>query len=134
MEIVSRQDISCSPWKEIRRALIRLDIQGMSGDETDGEAPPPEKRVRRVQLAFLNREFSTLFARLDTFTRDGKAIKKDKRGNRVLFRVYDHYKVNADRVVHGLPRNWYDPDWWRSLPSWEQSLMQAKEPTPIPTL
>ena len=105
----------------------------MSSDETDVDGTP-EKRVRRVQLASLNREFSTLFAQLDTFSRDGKAIKKDKRGNRVLFRVYDHYKVNADRVVHGLPRNWYDPDWWRSLPSWEQSLMNAKEPTPIPTL
>ena len=104
----------------------------MSSDETDNEMP--EKRVRRIQLAFLAREFSTLFARLDTFSRDGKAIKKDQRGNRVLLRIYDSYKVNDLRLVHGLPRNWYNPDWWRSLPSWEQSGLQAKEPAPIPTL
>ena len=113
--------------------LTNLTAQGMSSDETDDDSVP-EKRVRRVQLAFRNRELSTLLARLDRISRDGMTIKKDQRGNRVLFRVYDHYKVNPDRVVHGLPRNWYDPDWWRSLPSWEQSLMEAKEPAPIPTL
>ena len=101
MEIISQKDVTCSPWKEIRRALTRLKIQGMSSDETDIDGTP-EKRVRRVQLGFLNRAFSTLFAQLDTIARDGKVIKKDQRGNRVLFRVYDHYKVNPDRVVHGL--------------------------------
>ena len=132
METVSHQDMTSSPWKEIRRALTRLDIQGMSSDETDDGTP--EKRVRRVRLAFINRELSTLFAQLDTLTRDGKVIKKDQRGNRVLVRAYESYKTNDHRVVPGLPRNWYDPDWWRSLPSWEQSSMKATEPIPIPTL
>ena len=132
MEAVSQQDVTCSPWKEIRKALVRLETQGMSSDETDGEMP--EKRVRRVQLAFLNREFSTLFARLDTIPREGMAIKKDQRGNRVLLRSYDNYNINHQRVVRGLPRNWYDPDWWRSLPSWEQSRMKVIESVPIPAL
>lgn len=132
MEVVSQRDVTCSPWKEARKALIRLDIQGMSSDETDSELP--EKRVRRVQLAFLNREFTALFAQLDALPRDGKAIKKDQRGNRVLLRIHDSYKVDHLRVVHGLPRNWYDPDWWRSLPSWEQSSLNAIAPAPIPTL
>ena len=132
MEIVSHQDMTSSPWKEIRRVLVRLDIQGMSSDET--EDGTPEKRVRRVRLAFVHRELSALFAQLDTLTRDGKVIKKDQRGNRVLVRAYESYKTNDYRVVHGLPRNWYDPDWWRSLPSWEQSSMKATEPIPIPTL
>ena len=132
MEIMSHQDLTSSPWKEIKRALVHLNLQCMSSDETDNGAP--EKRVRRIRLTFLNRDFSTLFARLDAFTRDGKVIKKDQRGNRVLLRIYENYHVNDHRVVRGLPRNWYDPDWWRSLPVWEQSAMRAIEPIPIPTL
>ena len=133
MEIISHYDVTSSPWKEIHTMLTNLTAQGMSSDETDDDGVP-EKRVRRVQLAFRNRELSTLLARLDRISRDGMTIKKDQRGNRVLPRIYKSFKVDVHRVVHGLPRNWYDPDWWRSNPTWEQSLLRAREPVPIPTL
>lgn len=118
-------------WDAIQNALNRLGAKGTSDDETDCKSP---KRVRRVQLAFLNRQFARLFAALDTYPQEGIALKRDKRGNRHLDRIHESIHTNESRVVHNLPLNWYEGAWWRNLRQWEQDELDPQPPIPIPTL
>ena len=103
----------------------------MSSDETDKDASP--KCVRRIRLSFLDRRFATLFHTLESYAGD-HVLKRDKRGNRQLERRPLNFSINNDRVVRGLPLNWYDPDWWRQLSTWDQASLKAGEEQPIPVL
>ena len=133
MDVTSKHDVSEEPWKSIEDALLRLGVQGTSSDESD-EDNNHVKCVRRIRLAFLNPHFATFFSTLDDYSRDGVVLKRDKRGNRKLGRLPNHYKVNTERVVRGLPENWYDPEWWRNLTPWEQKKMETISSRPLPTL
>lgn len=132
MDVVSKHDVSEEPWNLIQDALLCLGVQGTSSDESDEENHV--KCVRRIRLAFLNPHFATLFSTLDDYSRDGVVLKRDKRGNRKLGRLSNHFKVNTERVVRGLPENWYDPEWWRNLPTWDQKKLETESFRPLPTL
>ena len=119
-------------WKSIYNALARLGPDGISDDDTDNESPV--KRVRRIQPGFLNRQFSDLFAALDTYPIDGVALKKDKRGNRRLERIPTSTKTNHSRSVERLPGNWYDQTWLLTLKRWQVKKLGLRPDMDIPTL
>ncbi|KAK7676510.1 hypothetical protein QCA50_020528 [Cerrena zonata] len=96
-EIVQKQNTNTEPWKAILEILNLLKTEGMSSDETETESP---KRVRRIQLAFLHRDFADLFAALDSYPQEGVVLKKDQRGNRHLEQIRVSVHVNKDRLVH----------------------------------
>jgi hypothetical protein len=130
-------------WSKVNKVLKRLDIPGMSSDESDDEHvmtptvnPRPQKRIRRVRLPWLNPEISDLFAAVETY--DNRTTLQERflrRGNLPLYRDPVAKRTDSKRQpLLGLPRNWYDDDWFRGLGRLDQRLMNAATEEPIPVL
>jgi hypothetical protein len=128
-------------WNRIHQVLLELGIDGMSSDESEDEIPRPRrsdremKRVRRVALEWLNPKFSELWASVETYENVPFDAILQRRGNAALSCQFIPKRVDKKRVtVIGLPRNWYDEDWYRSLQSFQQKKLQSRTDEPIPDL
>jgi hypothetical protein len=128
-------------WSQIRKVLNRLDVQGMSSDESDDEYsrapivnPRPQKRLRRVRLQWLNQQITDLFVAVETY--DKTSIQHYlRRGNLPLYRDPIAKQINTERrAIPCLPRNWYDDNWFKGLHHLDQMLLGAAAEEPIPVL
>ena len=108
----------------------------MSSDETDDEQPR-SKRVRRITLGWISPSISSLFRAVDSYYDDpmeGLPLK-DPRGNRAHPRMYDSTKTDTTRrTLPGLPVNFYNHQWWVTLPRHAQNKLSPQPSMPIPHL
>jgi hypothetical protein len=120
--------------------LNRLDAQGMSSDESDGECvktatvnPRPQKRLRRVRLQWLNQRISDLFIAVETYDKTSIQLYL-RRGNSPLYRDPIARIDTARPPIPSLPRNWYDDAWFKGLHPLDQMLLGVAPEEPIPIL
>ena len=98
--------------KTLRKLVVLLGPNGMSGDESDPEHDPDLSRDKvptRLILPWLNPEITHVFARLDGKKPRGHLIAP--RGNRSFTRNEDRKTAPSDlcHPVRKLPINWYHP-------------------------
>lgn len=134
-------------WTPIKEVLQALGTTGMSDDETEDEsvAPPNSlgggKVVRRIQLSWLSPDVSKLWKAVDSYcslsetTQYAGKFPSEHRGNNPCLRLWESTMRSSTRdPVVGLPRNFYDIDWWTAQPPAWQSKLEVTNPIPIPTL
>jgi hypothetical protein len=142
MDIVSlNRDSDPETWSRIRKILLTLDIGGMSSDESEDEKPRPRrydrdvKKVRRVAIEWLNPEISDLWAVVETYDNIPFDAILQRRGNASLSRAHPARRTNKTRApIVGLPRNWYNNDWYCNLQSYQQKRLHSQADEPIPGL
>jgi hypothetical protein len=118
-----------------REAVDAVGVDGMSGEETDGESSGREKILVKVPVQWINSELTDLFHAMDTW----KSAVNDEsflntRGNRPFTRVPTLKEPVAGKATKGLPRNWYDDTWYRSQSDPKKFLLNAAPARPIPSL
>ncbi|KDQ49533.1 hypothetical protein JAAARDRAFT_200748 [Jaapia argillacea MUCL 33604] len=128
VQITQRNRNRGPEWTKSKGALKRLGASGTSGDETD-PGKHVIKRVRHVELGWRAPSLGSLMRTMDTYQPAWQSV----RGNKRLPRKLEARATKYDRVVSGLPRNWYNQAWLDSLtPSQRISLaMTPEEPIPV---
>jgi hypothetical protein len=139
--VTLNRDSDPETWSRIYKVLFELDIEGMSSDESEDERARPRrsdrdlKKVRRVAIEWLNPKFSALWASVETYDNVPFDAILQRRGNASLSREHVARRVDKARApIVGLPRNWYDEDWYRSLQSYQQKKLHLRADEPIPDL
>jgi hypothetical protein len=122
-------------WKAARDVVDAVGVDGMSGEDTDGEPPGREKRLLRVPVKWINPELTGLFHIIDTW----KSAVQDEsfstpRGNRPLTRLATSKVPVEGHATKGLPRNWYDETWYKSQSDPKKILLNTLPPRPIPCI
>jgi hypothetical protein len=83
----------------------------------------------------MNPMISTLWTVVETYENVPFNAILQRRGNAALSREHVAARIDKSRApVFGLPRNWYNEDWYRNLESYEQKQLAAKPDEPIPKL
>jgi hypothetical protein len=114
--------------------LARLSTKGMNGSLTDSEAV--ERVLRPCRQRWLAPEIFPILEALDELGKRAKARRlKTRRGNRPLPQTASHRVLIVDgTAVTSLPRNWYHPDWYTSLDSFEKIDLQATDVEVLPDI
>ena len=131
-------------WSQVNKVLRRLDVAGMSSDESDDGYtrvptvnPRSQKRLRRVRLQWLSPAISDLFAAVETYDKPALRPREVflRRGNLPLYRDPTAKRTDDKRPpILELPRNWYDDEWYKGLGRLGQLLIRATPEEPIPVL
>ncbi|KAH7917484.1 hypothetical protein BV22DRAFT_1135370 [Leucogyrophana mollusca] len=109
-------------WDRVDAILTRLDVDGMSGDETDSPPQGP-KKVRRMALFWRSDELSELFDAVESYSETFRAeCMKVAVGNQRFTREFVSRNFDTTDPVPGLPRNWYNDQWVQSLSSGTQKI------------
>jgi hypothetical protein len=139
--VTLNRDSDPETWSRIHKVLFKLDIDGMSSDESEDEKPMPRwsdrdlKKVRRVAIEWLNPKISALWASVETYENVPFDAILQRRGNASLSRKHIARSVNKARLpIIGLPRNWYNDNWYRSLESFQKRKLESRTDEPIPDL
>ncbi|KAH7906573.1 hypothetical protein BJ138DRAFT_1117447 [Hygrophoropsis aurantiaca] len=123
-------------WSQIGAIVARLDVDGMSGDETDSPPGQP-KQTRRTALNWRSAELSEMFDAVESYEGAFRAESmKTAKGNQRFARKYASVNVEVGKPVLGLPRNWYSDQWVQSLPCATQKMLglDSEILLPIPNL
>lgn len=120
-----------------------LGRDGVSDDETDDELPPASlsragnKTVRRVRLSWINRDISQLFDSVESYRDANIHLKHQQaKGQSAPLRLFMPMKESDEsrKPVHGLPRNWYDAEYYLALQPAQQRMLGAIPDHHIPVL
>ncbi|KAI9459519.1 hypothetical protein HD554DRAFT_2041861 [Boletus coccyginus] len=123
-------------WDTIAKIIAMLDVEGMSGDETDSPPTWKPKGLRRLELTWLSPSISLLFRSVESYE---PAVRienmREQIGNSSFVRHWEpRSKDTKSGPVGGLPRNWYNDDWFRGLDSGARKMLVAQKEVAIPTL
>jgi hypothetical protein len=127
-------DEDAALWSAIGEMKEYLGCDGMSSDETDQESSVGViKTVRRVRKAWLSEEISEVWRVADTYHR-ARTQGQSKRGNKSYKRnpVPAEGHTSYNRVVPGLPQNYYDVIWFQSLIESDKLLLRPLAPQSLP--
>lgn len=109
----------------------------MSGEETDG----PVKRghtkcLTRVPIGWVNSQLADLFTVVDSYrwAVQNEGMSTGNRGNKPLPRAPQPKTAAYPPAVKGLPRNWYNDQWFKAQPPAQRALLKAAPARPIPSL
>jgi hypothetical protein len=122
-------------WKAAREAVDAVGVDGMSGEETDGNISGRQKQLAQVPVRWINSELSHLFHNIDSW----KSAITDEgfvnaRGNRPFTRSPTIKEPVSRKVTKGLLRNWYDDTWYKSQSDAQKRRLNPTSVRPIPTL
>ncbi len=91
--------------------------------------------VRRLRRPWLNEQVSALLVAVDTYSMESKdQAGVRKRGNLGLTR---HTPTKADDnrpYMVGLPSNFYDGDWFRSLDKYDKAELKIRPSMTVPSI
>ncbi|KAI9455309.1 hypothetical protein HD554DRAFT_2178513 [Boletus coccyginus] len=123
-------------WDAIHKIIIQLDVEGMSGDETDSSPKFTPKVLRRLELPWINPAVSQLFRAVESYE---SALRQENMteqiGNSSLERRWEvARKDTKSRPVAGLPRNWYNDSWFQALTTGARSMLASSKDVSIPIL
>jgi hypothetical protein len=123
-------------WDTIRRIIDRLDVDGMSGDETDTPIGAKPKIVRRVALPWISPEISDLLHAVESYApatyEENMSVAV---GNTSLSRFTEAKRTSKTSIaIARLPRNWYHDNWYKVNSSSARALLDARKDFEIPRL
>ncbi|EJD39899.1 hypothetical protein AURDEDRAFT_128000 [Auricularia subglabra TFB-10046 SS5] len=107
----------------------RVDDEMISEDETDDELTKPGiKVVRRIERFWVNPEITLIFHQLlDPHLLETNAFGECGPGNKFRQRInHPPKRIVDDDVVVGLPKNFYNPLWLRTLSEGEIAELRAR--------
>ncbi|KAG1734426.1 uncharacterized protein EDB91DRAFT_1250944 [Suillus paluster] len=135
---IVEQNRHCNPdtWDTIMLIVNRLDLDGMSGDETDTPLGVIPKVMRRVGLPWLSPDITRLLHAVESFT---PATYEENMtvpiGNSSLPRILEQKCTAHNSIaIQKLPRNWYDDDWYKANSSSARAFLGARKLYNIPHL
>jgi hypothetical protein len=107
----------------------------MSEDETDIEEIPrrsrdpirQRKRFRRVELGFRSSDVGKLLRDLDNHHREKLPLGSAPSGNPPSERILAPQRTDWNRVVKGLPKNFYSETWLSRLTNLRRQCLQMKD-------
>jgi hypothetical protein len=122
-------------FNEIDDTFDTLGLENMSSDETDTEDSNPysKKRVRRVDLHWLNDNIVGLKRSLEKLDYS-RRHSKEKGGNPSCIRIPSATKTEKRPAPGGLPINYYDPSWLKGLSDLERQMLEPGPEKRIPEL
>ncbi|KAG1888583.1 hypothetical protein F4604DRAFT_1915587 [Suillus subluteus] len=123
-------------WDTIMCVIDRLDIDGMSGDETDSPPGVIPKVTRRVGLPWVSPDITRLLHAMESFT---PATYEENMtvpiGKSSLPRILEQKRTAHNSIaIHKLPRNWYNDDWYKANSASARTFLGAHKPFNIPHL
>ncbi|KAG2352804.1 hypothetical protein BDR07DRAFT_1497591 [Suillus spraguei] len=123
-------------WDTIGRIINRLDVNGVSGDETDTPIGATPKVVRRVGLPWLNPDVTQLLHAVESYA---AATHEENMtipiGNSSLPRVLEPKRTAQNSIaIQRLPRNWYNDNWYQANSTSARALLGARKSLILPTL
>ena len=134
---------------EALSVIRKIKADAMSGGETEAEddegdeatehSPQKEKAVSRVPVRWLNPSIIDMLHAVDTwlpFPDDEKLASGedvDLQGNRPLKQSPRDKPPVVGKYTKGLPRNWYEDTWFKSLAPGKQTLVGVTSDEAIPT-
>ncbi|KLO04066.1 hypothetical protein SCHPADRAFT_1003407 [Schizopora paradoxa] len=125
---------SMAKWKTIYKIIKDLNIDGQSGDQSEGYDALGVKQVRRLGQPFLNPELTSLKQAVDTYGPLVQEIKKkEKQGHPAIARLPES-RADAPGFMVNLPVNWYNPTWYKTLSVEAKQALNAQKKKPIPKL
>jgi hypothetical protein len=118
------------------RVIERLNIDGMSGDETDTPPGVIPKVTRRVGLPWLSPDITQLLHAVESFT---PATYEENMtvpiGNSSLPRILEQKRTAHNSIaIQKLPRNWYDDTWYKANSSSARAFLGVRKAFNIPHL
>jgi hypothetical protein len=116
--------------------IERLNIDGMSGDETDTPPGVIPKVTRQVGLPWLSPDITQLLHAMESFT---PATYKENMtvpiGNSSLLRILEQKRTAHNSIViQKLPHNWYDDTWYKANLSSARTFLDVCKAFNIPHL
>ncbi|KAG2124764.1 hypothetical protein BD769DRAFT_1669258 [Suillus cothurnatus] len=142
-------------WDMIMRVIERLNIDGMSGNETDTPPGVIPKVTRRVGLPWLSPDITQLLHAVESFmpatykenmtvptgNSSLPCILEQKRmaHNSIviqkLLRILEQKRTAHNSIViQKLPRNWYDDTWYKANSSSARAFLDVCKAFNIPHL
>ncbi|KAG1874139.1 hypothetical protein C8R48DRAFT_669745 [Suillus tomentosus] len=123
-------------WDTIEHIINRLDVDGVSGDETDTPIGVTPKVVRRVDLPWLNPDITQLLHAVESYA---PATHEENMtipiGNSSLPRILEPKRTAQNSIaIQRLPRNWYNDYWYKANSTSARALLGARKPLILPTL
>ncbi|KLO05588.1 hypothetical protein SCHPADRAFT_946790 [Schizopora paradoxa] len=125
-KIVTKELDLCSPdsverkyWIFLRDMLDKLQVQGMSSDETDFDEVTKEK-VFRVNVLLWRKDISENLAFIDEKRDDD--LHFSTRGSRGFKKIANRKFYSRRAAVKGLPRAFYDDSWFKKIDERRRSL------------
>ncbi|KAG1796869.1 hypothetical protein EV424DRAFT_1546852 [Suillus variegatus] len=123
-------------WDTIGRIIDRLDVDGVSRDETDTPIGAIPKVVRRVGLPWLNPDITQLLHAVETYA---PATHEENMtipiGNSSLPRILEQKRAAQNSIaIQRLPRNWYNDHWYKANSSSARALLETRKSLIIPAL
>ncbi|KAG1853457.1 hypothetical protein DFJ58DRAFT_841640 [Suillus subalutaceus] len=115
-------------WDTIGRIIDRLDVDGVSGDETDTPIGAIPKVVRRVGRPWLNPDITQLLHVVETYA---PATHEENMttpiGNSSLLRILEQKRAAQNSIaIQQLPRNWYNDHWYKANSTSARALLETK--------
>ncbi|KAG1868915.1 hypothetical protein C8R48DRAFT_671469 [Suillus tomentosus] len=115
-------------WDMIKRIIDRLDVEGMSGDETD-TAPGVTPKV-------VSPDITQLLHAVESYA---PATHEENMtvpiGNSSLQRISEQKRMlHMSIAIQQLPRNWYNDDWYKANSSSARALLGARKTLALPLL
>lgn len=123
-------------WDTIRRIIDQLDVDGMSGDETDTPVGAKPKVVRRIALPWISPTITDLLHAVESYApatyEENMTIPV---GNTSLSRSMEARRTSKNSIaIAWLPRNWYHDDWYKVNSTSAQALLDVRRDFKIPRL
>lgn len=125
---------SRKPTQEQRRQYLQVlktaGVGGMTSDESDTE---DSERKRRVAKVWRSKVVGQIFGCVDCAYDSNNLLGRDKRGMDKRKFGPPSARVNSNPIT-GLPLNFYDPDWMKTLSSADKRRLKPKPPMDLPPL
>jgi hypothetical protein len=123
-------------WDTIKRIIDRLDVDGMSGDETDTAIGVKPKIVRRVALPWISPAITNLLHAVESYApatyEENMSIPV---GNTSLPRYLEARRTSQNSIaIARLPRNWYNDAWYKVNASGIRALLDVRKDFEVPCL
>jgi hypothetical protein len=113
-------------WEKVREVLTTLDANGMSSDESDYEGGGSKSKTRVRSVPWRSRGITALMRGIDDNVATTNAAGGQKAGNPGLKRVRERLpKASRRKAKRGLPRNYYDAEWYQQLSAQERLELGA---------
>ncbi|KIK35992.1 hypothetical protein CY34DRAFT_66897, partial [Suillus luteus UH-Slu-Lm8-n1] len=123
-------------WDMIKRIIDRLDVDGMSGDETDTAIGVKPKIVRRVALPWISPAITDLLHTVELYApatyEENMSVPV---GNTSLPRHMEARRTSQNSIaIARLPRNWYNDAWYKVNSSGIRALLDVRKDFEVPCL
>ncbi|KIK99309.1 hypothetical protein PAXRUDRAFT_132397, partial [Paxillus rubicundulus Ve08.2h10] len=132
---VQNQSQDPKKWDVIQKITQWLDIEGMSGDETD-YILGTKKVVRCIELPWISPVISNLFKSVESYQ---SAFREENMLEKVGNTSLEHRwevgrKVRKAAAIPGLPHNWYNDKWFQGLSPGARLMLSVSKDVQVPSL